>query len=315
MAALPGPTPVSPPKPCSRSLVALGVGMVALFAGAALLLAGLLLPVPPSDVNQVPRTAVNRAANVRFDTGQDAPGVTKDPFLRFAAMTQSDINDPLGLATANGRIPVVQSGAGSVNSDLQHKAPRPRNCLGDRAESAHLATVPLCQNPGDALAAMAAAHSRGSSISWDGTGAVAARAAGAVLATEATPAAAETVLLVETIGPPQDGRARIYSRIAMRPNAHWEVDFDVGPLTLFVQHGRVGLVLDGGSAHVEVDDLLFGKRSDPVSPGSRVVLWPGDRLVVSRGRYLRVDNDDAALAIISVSRVQQAPPSLMPEAE
>ena len=309
MAALPVPTPAAPPTRCRGSAVVLGIGLVGLITGAALLLTGLFLPVPPSYAIEVPRTAVSRAARARLDTIQVAPEATGHRRLHFAAITQSDINDHFGLVTANDRNRVDQSGPGIVRSDLKQKARRPRSCLGARAESTHIATVPPCQDPRDALAAMAAAHYRAPWTRWDGTGAAAAGAAGAVLAQEAAPAAAETVLLVEPIGPPQEGRSRIYSRIAMRPHARWEVDFDARPLTLFVQHGRVGLVLDGGSAHVEVDDLLFGKRSDPVSPGRRVVLWSGDRLVVSGGRHLRVENDDATLAIISVSRLQQAPPS------
>jgi hypothetical protein len=243
------------------------------------------------------------------------PKVTKAPSLRFTAMTQSDINDRFRSAMSNGRNRVDQSGSGILNSELKQKAGRPVNCSGANRDSTHLATVPLCQDPRGALAAMAAAHYRAPWIRWDGTGAAAAQAAGAVPAPQAAPAAAETVLLVEPVGPPQEGRSRVYSRIAMRPHARWEVDIDVGSLTLFVQHGRVGLVLDGGSAHVELDDLLFGKRSDPVSPGSRVVLWPGDRLVVSSGRQLRVDNDDATLAIISVSRLERASPSATIESE
>jgi hypothetical protein len=294
--------------------VALAVGLIALVTGAAVFLAGLLLPVPPLYANQVPLSAVNRAANVRFDGGRDAPKVTKDPSIRFTAMTQSDINDHFGLRTVNEHIRVSQSGPGIVRSDLKQKADRPRNCAGTNMDSAHLATLPVCQDPQGAFAAMAA-HYRGAWTRWDGTGAAAAQAAGAVLAPEAAQAAAETVLLVEPIGSSPEGRSRVYSRIAMRPEAQWEVDLDVGPLTLIVQHGRVGLVLDDGSAHIEVDDLLFGKRSDPVPSGSRIVLWPGDRLVVSHGRHLRVDNDDATLAIISVARLQQSPPSVTIESE
>jgi predicted metal-binding membrane protein len=132
----------------------------------------------------------------------DVPGVTKDPSLRFTAMTQSDIKDHVGLATADDHNRVAQPVIGIVRFDLQHKARRLRNCLGDRAESTHLATVPLCQDPRDALAAMAAAQYRGSWTRWDGIGVVAPQVAGAVLATEAAAAAAETVLLVEPIGPP-----------------------------------------------------------------------------------------------------------------
>jgi hypothetical protein len=295
-------------------LVALGVGLVALFAGTALLLACLLLPVPPSQAITVPGTAANRAATMRLDGGQDAPKIAKNLSLRFTAKTQPDINDYFRLTTVSGRNRVAQSGSGIVRSDLKQKAGRPRNCAGTNTDSAHLATLPVCGDPRGALAVIAA-HYRGAWTRWDGTGAAAAQAARAVLAPEAAQAAAETVLMVEPIGSLPEGRSRVYSRIAMRPHARWEADLDAGPLTLFVQHGRVGLVLDDGSAHVEVDDLLFGKRSDPVPSGHRVVLWPGDRLVVSRGRHLRVDNDDATLAIISVARLQQSPPSVTIKSE
>ena len=120
---------------------------------------------------------------------------------------------------SNGRNRADQSGPGIVHSGLKQMAGRPVYCPGTNRDSAHLATVPLCQDPRGALAAMAA-HYRAPWIRWDGTGAAAAQAAGAVPALQAAPAAAETALLVEPIGPQQDGRARIYFRIAMPLNAH-----------------------------------------------------------------------------------------------
>ena len=317
MAALPVPTPATKVDPCGGSWVALAVGLVALVTGAALILAGLLVQVPPSYANQVPRTAVNRAANARLDGGRNAPKVIKDPSLRFTAMTQSDIDDHFKPATTNGRNLATQSGSGIIRSDLKQKAGRPRACASTNTDSAHLATLPVCQDPHGTLMEMAAAlyQGQGAWTRWAGTGAAAAQAASAVSATEAAPAAAETVLLVEPIGPREQTHFRIYSRIAIRQHAHWEVDLDAGLLTLFVQHGRVGLVLDGVSARVELQDLLFATQSHPVPPGRRAVLWPGDRLFASGVRHLRVDNDDATLAIISVSRLEHPPPSVIAESE
>jgi hypothetical protein len=152
MAALPVPNPATSIGSCGPTSLALGAGLVALVTGAAVLLADLLLPISPSHAIDAPRTFLSRAANARLDGGQDTPGVTRGPFLRFTAMTESDIGDHVGQVTANEHTRVPQT------------IRRPRNCLGNRAESAHLATVPLCHDPRDALAAMAAAQYRGSRI-------------------------------------------------------------------------------------------------------------------------------------------------------
>jgi len=177
MAAHPVPAPAAPPIPCSGPSWALRVGLVGLFAGGALLVACEFLPVPASHAIEVPRASVNRAAHMRFGDGQDAAGSTKDPSLRFTARTQLNTNHHVGRATTNERNREVRPGLGSVRSDLNHKARRPRSCFGDRAESPHLATVPVCQNPRDALTAMATAQYRGFWSRWDGTDAVATQAA------------------------------------------------------------------------------------------------------------------------------------------
>jgi hypothetical protein len=164
MAALPVPNPATSIGSCGPTSLALGAGLVALVTGAAVLLADLLLPISPSHAIDAPRTFLSRAANARLDGGQDTPGVTRGPFLRFTAMTESDIGDHVGQVTANEHTRVPQPVIGNVRSDLNQTIRRPRNCLGNRAESAHLATVPLCHDPRDALAAMAAAQYRGSRI-------------------------------------------------------------------------------------------------------------------------------------------------------
>ena len=178
MAALPVPMPAAPPAPCSGSAVALTIGLVALISGGALLLVGLLQSDSSSHALEVPRTAMNRAASVRFDAGQDAPGITKDSPLRVTAMSQPDTNNHSGLATANDHNRVAQSGPGTGSSDLEHKARRPRNCASTNAESAHSADLPLCQDPRDALAAMAAAQHRRAWTRRDGTAAYVATWAG-----------------------------------------------------------------------------------------------------------------------------------------
>jgi hypothetical protein len=123
----------------------------------------------------------------------------------------------------------------------------------------------------------------------------------------ATPAAAETVLLIEPVGPPQATQVRVYSRIAFRPDAEWVVDLKGGPLTLFVQHGRVGVWLERGSAQLERQDPLFANHVAAFPEGRRVLLQSGDRLAVTGGARFRVDNDDTTLAIVSVSRQQTSP--------
>jgi hypothetical protein len=286
MAALPVSRPQTPPASCSGSPVALALGLVALITGAALLLSGLLLPISPSHPIGIPGTAVIPTPAARFDVAQDAAGATgAPPFLRF------------GPVTTPGHCETDQSPPVHSEADAQWRARTatgwlwPEGTRGTRAEPTHPTTIPLCRDPRDDLAMMAAtqyrecvsdacpclmgvpsnrlslgnsddriAHAlfgaassldvvqcvqedlrqdlahvdlflmsgrmaaeqnalmeiaaapyRGPLTRWDGTGAAAPQAAGA----------AETVLLVEPIGPPQEGRSRVYSRIDMRPHARW----------------------------------------------------------------------------------------------
>jgi hypothetical protein len=139
--------------------MALAVGLVTFVTGVALLLVGVLLPVPRLDASAVSRTAVNRAASVRHDAGQVAAGVSKHPRFRFETTTQPDISNRSELAT-NDRGGVDQLGPGVVSADLERKARHPRTCAGANGESAHLATLPLCFDLHESLAEMAAARYR-----------------------------------------------------------------------------------------------------------------------------------------------------------
>jgi hypothetical protein len=159
MAALLVLIPEAPPARRGSPMV-LAAGLVAVITGVALLLGGLLLPVPPLDAIAVPRTAVNRAAGVRIDAGQGVSRVSEDLRL-FATMTQPDISNSSEPAT-NDRGGVDQLGPGILSSDLIEKVRRLRTCMGTNAESTHFASVPLCSDARRALMEMAAAAYRGS---------------------------------------------------------------------------------------------------------------------------------------------------------
>jgi hypothetical protein len=174
MAALPVPTPAVAPDSCRRSPVALGLGLVTLVTGAAFLLAGLLLPVSPSQAIAIPRTLVNPAANAQFDAVHMAEGA-RHRRLHFTASSPPDSDNRPGLTTAHDREGRDQESQGTVRLDIQQEARYPHHCVGDRAESAHLASITLCQDPRDALAAMATAQYRGIWVRWDATGAVGAQ--------------------------------------------------------------------------------------------------------------------------------------------
>jgi hypothetical protein len=157
MAALLVLIPEAPPARRGSPMV-LAAGLVAVITGVALLLGGLLLPVPPLDAIAVPRTAVNRAAGVRIDAGQGVSRVSEDLRL-FATMTQPDISNSSEPAT-NDRGGVDQLGPGILSSDLIEKVRRLRTCMGTNAESTHFASVPLCSDARGALMDTAAAAYR-----------------------------------------------------------------------------------------------------------------------------------------------------------
>ena len=284
MAVLLRPTPVASADPRLRSSGALIVSLVALITGCIMLLASVVPLGAPSPTIDVLDTAVNRAIAVRFSKAPNTQGATKD--LHF-----------------------LLSGPVTTEDTAGH------SCLTMREESAHLATIPLCHDLHQAFAMLAPGRYGARPSGLDGTGALAAQAAarvaqapGDLLAESASPAAAETVLLVEPTGPPQGKQVRIYSRLAFPPDAEWVVDLKGGPLTLFVQYGRVGVQLERGSAQLERHDPLFANQLAAIPEDHRVLLQSGDRLVVTSGTQVRVDNDDSALAILSASRQQTSPP-------
>jgi hypothetical protein len=160
MAALLVLIPEAPPARRGSPMV-LAAGLVAVITGVALLLGGLLLPVPPLDAIAVPRTAVNRAAGVRIDVGQGVSRVSEDLRL-FPTMTPPDISNSSEPAATNDRGGVDQLGPGILSSDLIEKVRRLRTCMGTNAESTHFASVPLCSDARGALMEMAAAAYRGS---------------------------------------------------------------------------------------------------------------------------------------------------------
>jgi hypothetical protein len=141
--------------------VALGVGLVGLVTGAGLFLAGLLLLISPSREIEIPRTSESQVETARFAAIYMAEG-PRHRSLNFTTIPPPDADFRPGLHMAHVRNGGDRAEPGTVRSDLQRKERSPHSCLGDSAESAHLATVPLCQDPRDALATMAAARYRGS---------------------------------------------------------------------------------------------------------------------------------------------------------
>jgi hypothetical protein len=93
--------------------------------------------------------------------------------FHFTASSPPDSDTRPGLGTAHDRVGRDQESQGTVRLDIQQETQYPHHCVGDRAESAHLASITLCQDPRDALAAMATVQYRDFGSRWDGTGAVA----------------------------------------------------------------------------------------------------------------------------------------------
>lgn len=153
MAALLAPTPAPPPAPRDRTWVALIPGAAILVSGISVLLVGVVLPDSPSHSMAVPGMEVNQAPAARFDAAYDGVGATgAPPALRF------------GPVTTQGRLGTDRSSPVLPEADGQSRARTATGCLepegtrGTRAESTHLATIPLCGDPREALLMMAAQY-------------------------------------------------------------------------------------------------------------------------------------------------------------
>jgi hypothetical protein len=126
----------------------------------------------------------------------------------------------------------------------------------------------------------------------------------------AATAPVEQILHITRLSPAPNDLALIESRLIFPAGARWEIDPDAGPLTLAVESGKVGIVLGGGLARIERQQTpLQAAQFQRLDPGRTATLLPGNKLVVVRGYQLRVDNDDDAIAAITVSRLGRAPDS------
>jgi hypothetical protein len=124
-------------------------------------------------------------------------------------------------------------------------------------------------------------------------------------ATLAAPTAMEEVIGVRRVHRQAVLLTVVFSRVTIPVGAVWETDPDAGPLSLTVQMGELGILLDGGSARIERrPNPLTGGQIGPLRPGQLVRLGPGDRLVVVRGFHLTLANDGSETAIAIVSRLR-----------
>lgn len=114
------------------------------------------------------RWVLPRASRV---TPQSAKSRLHDA-LQPASSSQALRHDSdVRIARAFFRDDLDPSAPGIVRSNLQQEIRDPRSCPRTNANSADEAALPLCQDPRDDLATMAAAQRRGSDTRWDGTAA------------------------------------------------------------------------------------------------------------------------------------------------
>src|SRR5687767_12588037 len=78
------------PRRPRGSALGLVLSLVSLVAGGNMLLTGLLLPSSRMDASTIPRTAVSRAATLRFDRIRVTQQVTEDSRLRFMTTTATN---------------------------------------------------------------------------------------------------------------------------------------------------------------------------------------------------------------------------------
>jgi hypothetical protein len=106
-----------------------------------------------------PQATVRQTAAERFGTIREATGTAIPSGPPTAMMREPDaVHHPRATTAQDGNGAEPPLGPGIIRADSQRKAWLAGNCRGTRAESAHLATIPLTrEDPRDMLARMAAA--------------------------------------------------------------------------------------------------------------------------------------------------------------
>jgi len=122
-----------------------------------------------------------------------------------------------------------------------------------------------------------------------------------------TPEVSEEIISVSEVNRHPDVLEIVHSRITVPPEAMWQTDPDLGPLSLSVEIGALTVFLGGGAARIEREEnpLVF-EQIGPLTPGRAAVLGRGDRLIVIRGFDLQVSNNGNVTASALVSRQRYA---------
>ena len=174
MTAIDASAPVTALDPNSRYPVMLVVGLVAFIFGFTVLVAGAVLPDLTSHPVTVLATAANQAATAPIAVRQDIARVPENPHLLPASRDSGSTARRTGPIMTQDHRNAEQIAPVRSGHDIRGRSPRPSPCLetdlerGTRAESAHLATIPLQRDPREALLVLAAAQ-HGGPGSWSGS--------------------------------------------------------------------------------------------------------------------------------------------------
>jgi hypothetical protein len=174
MTAIRASTPATALDPYSRSPVAFVLGLVAFISGFTVIVAGAVLPDLTSHPVAVLATAANQAAAAPIAVRQDVARVPEDPHLLPASSDPSSTTRRSGLITTQDHRNAEQIAPVRPGPDIRGQSPRLSPCLksnlerGTRAESAHLATIPLRRDPREALITLAA-EQHGGPGPWSGS--------------------------------------------------------------------------------------------------------------------------------------------------
>jgi hypothetical protein len=166
--------PATALDPYSRSPVAFVLGLVAFISGFTVIVAGAVLPDLTSHPFAVLTTAANQAATASIAVRQDAVRVTEDPHLLPASSDLGSAARQAGPIRTQTHRNAEQIAPVRLGLDIRGGVSRPSPCLksdlerGTRAESAHLATIPLQRDPREALITLAA-EQHGGPGSWSGS--------------------------------------------------------------------------------------------------------------------------------------------------
>jgi hypothetical protein len=157
-----------------RSPAMLVVGLVACVCGFAVLVASAVLPGLTPHPGAIPAAAANQPAAAPTAVRHDAARIIDDPRRLPATSDPAPTTRRAGPITTHDHYNAELIASERPGLDTRGGSPRPSLCLevdlgrGTRAESAHLATLPLQRDPREALLTLAAAQ-HGGPGSWSGS--------------------------------------------------------------------------------------------------------------------------------------------------